>query len=266
MNKSVLVFIGTALLMTGCGGSSRDLVSLAKRMDAAVNAHDADAFVGFMADDVVIKGPDGSMHRGKDSARVWINGIIPGFHVESIGWQQSGDTVTWMSTVRSDAFGRMGVNPIKSNTMAVFHGDKLAYFVATLDNETQGKMEFLQFFAEVVEGKNVDAIDKFISPDLVEHQPLPPGTPQGREGVKAFFHVMLAAFPDLHVTPLVIMADGDKVLFSSTWEGTNKGNFMGKPASNKKYSWTVADLIRLADGKAVEHWGWDDMAERMGNH
>ncbi len=40
----------------------------------------------------------------------------------------------------------------------------------------------------------------------------------------------------------------------------------GKPATNKKYSWTVADLIRLADGKAVEHWGWDDMAERMGSH
>jgi len=23
------------------------------------------------------------------------------------------------------------------------------------------------------------------------------------------------------------------------------------------------DIIRVVDGKAVEHWGWDDMAERM---
>jgi predicted ester cyclase len=100
---------------------------------------------------------------------------------------------------------------------------------------------------------------------MVEHEILPPGIPKGRDGVKALFKMLQVAFPDLHGTPVVVMADGDKVLITATWEGTNKGKFMGKPASNKKYSWTVADLIRLADGKAVEHWGWDDMAERMGN-
>ena len=26
------------------------------------------------------------------------------------------------------------------------------------------------------------------------------------------------------------------------------------------------DFIRLLDGNAADHWGWDDMAERMGGH
>jgi predicted ester cyclase len=127
-------------------------------------------------------------------------------------------------------------------------------------------MLFSQFNEEVVNGNNIAAIDKYISPDFVEHEILPPGTPAGRDGVKAFFTMLHEAFPDLHSTPLVVMGDGDKVLFASKWEGTNTGKFMGKPATHKKFSWTVADVIRLANGKAMEHWGWDDMSERSGSH
>jgi steroid delta-isomerase-like uncharacterized protein len=159
------------------------------------------------------------------------------------------------------------VNPIRTNTFGVFRGDKLMYFSASLDQGTEGKMLFLQFAEVVINGKNLDAIDKFLAPGFVEHAFTPPGSPTGREGVRAFFKMMFEAYPDLHVTPLVVIGDGDKVLYSATWEGTNKGGFMGKPATNKKFSWTGGDVIRIADGKAVEHWGWDDMAERMmGNH
>jgi predicted ester cyclase len=164
---------------------------------------------------------------------------LPGFHVDSRGWQQSGDTVTWISTVHSDVFVRMGVDPIKVNTMAVFSGEKLHYFWAALDKETAGKMRFLHFYAEVVNGGNVDAIDKYVAEDMIEHQVVPAGTPS------------------------LILADGDCVFVYATWEGTNKVKFMGKPASNKKSSWGVADVIRLVDEKAVEHWGWEDMSGAM---
>ncbi len=265
MNRNILGLLAAVLLLAGCGGHHRDLVSVSKHMDAAVNAHDADAFVGFLAEDVLVKAPDGSLHRGKDSTRAWIAGLLPGFHVESMGWQQSGDTVSWMSTVQSDVFAQMGVNPIRTNTMGVFKGEKLQYFSASLNTESRGKMIFAQFYGEVVNGGNIDAIDKYVSADMVEHTMVPPGTPKGRDGVKAYFTMMREAFPDLHATPLIVLADGDKVFFSGTWEGTQKGKFMGKPASNKKLTWTVADVIRVVDDKAVEHWGWDDMIEMMGH-
>jgi predicted ester cyclase len=54
----------------------------------------------------------------------------------------------------------------------------------------------------------------------------------------------------------LLLAEGNLVFVAATWEGTNKGRFMGKPATNKKTSWPVADVIRIVDGKATEHWGW----------
>jgi predicted SnoaL-like aldol condensation-catalyzing enzyme len=263
MNKIGIGLIVAGCVLTGCRVEERNLVQVAKQMDASVNAHDAAGFTAMLANDVAAKGPDGTMHNGKDSVGAWMTTMLPGFHVDSRGWQQSGDTVIWMSTVRSDVFARMGVNPIKTNTMAVFTGEKLQYFHAALDRETTGKMIFVQFYADVVNGGNIDAIDKYITEDIIEHAPVPPGFPKGREGVKAYFKMIRAAFPDLHGTPSLILADGDYVLISATWEGTNKGKFMGKPGSNKPMSWTVADVVRLENGKAAEHWGWDDMSERM---
>jgi predicted ester cyclase len=256
--KTISGFFVAILVLAGCAGGNRDLVSLGKQADAFVNAHNIDGFAGLLADDVVLKGPDGSMHRGKDSAKAWMASMQSGFHVDSRGYQQSGDTLSWVSTVRSESFASMGINPIRTNTMAVYAGDKIRYFEADLDQESAGKMRFLQFYGEVVNGGNIDAIDNYITEDMIEHQPLPPGTPKGAAGVKAYFKMIREAYPDLHGTPTMILADGDKVLIYATWEGTNKGKFMGKPASNKKVSWGVGDIIRLVNGKAVEHWGWGD--------
>jgi predicted ester cyclase len=74
--------------------------------------------------------------------------------------------------------------------------------------------------------------------------------------VKAYFKMVREAYPDLHATPTLLLAEGNLVFVAATWEGTNKGRFMGKPATNKKTSWPVADVIRIVDGKATEHWGW----------
>ncbi len=258
MVKTISGLFVACLVLAGCAGGNRDLVSLGKQADAFVNAHNLDGFAGLLADDAVAKAPDGSMHKGKDSVKAWIGGMISGFHVESRGWQQSGDTLFWMSTIHSSAFAAMGVNPIRTNTMAVFAGDKIRYFQADLDQESAGKMRFLQFYGEIVNRGNLDAIDNYITEDMIEHQAVPPGTPPGREGVKAYFKMIREAYPDLHGTPTLILADDDKVLVYATWEGTNKGKFMGKPATNKKTSWGEVDVIRLVNGKAVEHWGWED--------
>jgi predicted SnoaL-like aldol condensation-catalyzing enzyme len=263
MRRILYCVVVAGLAFAGCTGPGRDLVTTAKQLDVMANAHDADGFSALLTDNVVAKSPDGTTHSGKDSVRAWIKGLMPGFHVDSHGFQQSGDTVSWMSTVHSDAFASMGLNPIKTNTMAVFDGNKVRYFEAAFDRETSGKLRFLQFYADVINGGNDDAIDNYLAPDFVEHQQLPPGTPTGREGVKSFFRMVHQAFPDLHGTPVLVMADGDLVLIWARWEGTDKGKFMGQPPTNKKLSWTVADVVRIVDGKATEHWGSDDMAMRM---
>jgi len=256
--KAIIVLFISALVLAGCAGQNRDLVPLGKQLDAYVNAHNIDGFAGMLADDAIAKAPDGTVHKSKDSVKAWMSGMMSGFHVDSRGWQQSGDTISWMSTVRSDAFAVMGVNPLQVNTMAVFAGDKVHYFEANLDEETAGKMLFLRFYNDVVNGGNINAIDKYVAEDLIEHQVLPPGASKGLAGVKWYFKMIHEAYPDLHGTPSLVLADGDKVFVYATWEGTNKGRFMGKSPTNKRTSWGVVDVIRIVDGKAVEHWGWED--------
>jgi len=263
MTKALCGLIVACAAVLGCSGSGTDLVSTAKQVDAVVNAHDLDGFGAALADNVTSTGPDGVTHTGRDSVKGWLSHLLPGFHVDSWGWEQSGDTVKWMSRVSSDAFAKFGINPIKTNTMAVFSGGKIIRFLATFDQETANKMRFMQFYADVVNGGNIDAIDKYVTEDLMEHQPLPPGVPKGAAGVKAYFKMVHEAFPDLHGTPSIVMADGDMVLVWGKWEGTNKGKFMGQAPTNRKVTWDVADVIRIVDGKATEHWGLDNMAQVM---
>lgn len=40
-----------------------------------------------------------------------------------------------------------------------------------------------------------------------------------------------------------------------TTEGTHQDEFMGIPATGKKISITEMHMVRVANGKAVEHWG-----------
>ena len=45
-----------------------------------------------------------------------------------------------------------------------------------------------------------------------------------------------------------------------TSTGTHSGDFMGIPATGKRVTFTETHIVRIANGKAVEHWGnQDDM-------
>ncbi len=139
MHKNAFLALVFALILAGCGGGHHDLIPLAKQLDVLANAHDADGFAAAMTDDAIFKGPDGSTHTGKDSIRAALGTMFQGFHVESHGYQQSGDTVSWESTLRSDAVSKTGLGSFKGNAMAVFSGDKVKYFGGKMGDETLAK-------------------------------------------------------------------------------------------------------------------------------
>jgi predicted ester cyclase len=53
------------------------------------------------------------------------------------------------------------------------------------------------------------------------------------------------------------------VVIRQTWSGTQKGEFMGIPPTGKSVSIGVIDIIRMADGKVMEHWGQMDSMGMM---
>ena len=117
-----------------------------------------------------------------------------------------------------------------------------------------------QRFVDGMNAKDTDAIGQLMSADFIDHD-LPPGQEPGIEGMVAMMRGFFAAFPDLKVTINQLIAEGDLVAATMTTEGTQTGEFMGMPASGKKISMTEMHMVRVVDGKAVEHWG---VADAMG--
>jgi len=116
-----------------------------------------------------------------------------------------------------------------------------------------------RFYDEVLNKKNLAAIDQISAANYVDHS-APPGVPPGLAGEKAWFAMLHAAFPDGRTTIEDIVADGDKVVVRGVMTGTHKGEFLGVPATGKKVEIRGIDMIRIQNGKSVEHWGqWDTM-------
>ena len=122
----------------------------------------------------------------------------------------------------------------------------------------QNKALVRQMVEEIFNRGNMSRADEFLAPDFVEREELPPGMPRDREGVKLLTTMLRSAFPDFKATIDDIVAEGDKVVIRQTWSGTHKGEFMGVPPTDKSVSFGVIDIIRIAGGKFVEHWGQMD--------
>ena len=123
----------------------------------------------------------------------------------------------------------------------------------------QNKEAVSRFNKEFIENENNQAFEDLIAPDFV-NQTAPPGVPQGPEGVLYFFNQFLRpAFPDLKVEIYDQVAEGDKVATRKAFHATHRGPFLGVPASNKKVVIEVIDIIRLRDGKFIEHWNILDL-------
>ena len=127
----------------------------------------------------------------------------------------------------------------------------------------QNKAVVRRLIDEVFNQGNISVVDDLATPGFIEHEDLPPGMPAGREGVKMLTSAMHGAFPDFHAAIEDLIAEGDKVVLRMTWKGTQKGEFLGIPASGKHLDITVIDILGFRDGKIVDHWGLMDNARMM---
>jgi steroid delta-isomerase-like uncharacterized protein len=118
-----------------------------------------------------------------------------------------------------------------------------------------------RLYSEIARG-NLDVIDELLATDFVEHEVVP-GVPPTREGVRQMFTGMRTGFPDFEIVVEDMIAEGDKVVVRGTMRGTQKGVFMGIPASGKAVNVPLADFFRLREGRVVEHWGVFDLGSMM---
>jgi predicted ester cyclase len=101
---------------------------------------------------------------------------------------------------------------------------------------------------------NLAGIDEAFAPGYVDRNPFPGATPD-REGFKQSVTKLRTAFPDFRYTVDDEIAVGDRLVHRLTAHGTQKGEFMGSPATGKQATWSEIHVGRIANGKVVEHWG-----------
>lgn len=119
----------------------------------------------------------------------------------------------------------------------------------------QNKAIVTRINKEYIEGGNQQAVYEIFAPDFI-NQTAPPGSPKGPEAIIYFFdQILRPAFPDLKVVIHDMVAEEDRVTTRKSFHATHKGDFFGVPATQKDVVMDVIDIIRLRDGKYVEHWG-----------
>jgi steroid delta-isomerase-like uncharacterized protein len=121
------------------------------------------------------------------------------------------------------------------------------------DETEQNKQVVRRFIEEVQNEKNWDAFDELHQPDFVNLS-APPGMPNDLAGGRMFLGAFLNAFPDSQFAVDDMIAEGDRVVTKKTFTGTHTAEFMGIPATGKPVKITFVDILRLRDGKIVEHW------------
>ncbi len=119
---------------------------------------------------------------------------------------------------------------------------------------------------------NTDAVNAYVEDDMIDHNPVI-GQEPGREGWKKTIDQARRAFPDLHITLDVVIAEDDWVMMRGRICGTNTGELeipgmdQKLPATGKKMEVLNMALARFKNGKMVERWLLRDerqFAEQMG--
>ena len=116
---------------------------------------------------------------------------------------------------------------------------------------------------DLINAGDIDGFGRQLADDFIEREEIP-GIPPTKDGVIQYFRLLLAAFPDMRMDVEDIIASGDKAVARVQVTGTNKGEFMGMPATGKSVSMKLIDITRFGDdGLAREHWGVADQLALM---
>jgi steroid delta-isomerase-like uncharacterized protein len=131
-----------------------------------------------------------------------------------------------------------------------------------MDSIKKANMDNYQKVMDMLNSGKMDDMGKYCADNMVDHQTFP-GQKPGLAGVKEAMTGFRAGFPDLKFTTNHITADSNMIWAQYTLTGTNSGPFMGMPPSGKSFKIEGMDLIRLENGKCVEHWGYDEHGKMM---
>jgi len=127
----------------------------------------------------------------------------------------------------------------------------------------KNKAIIIRFDEACVENNNEAALDELVSVHVINHA-AHAGMPKGKESFHHFLNALHAGLSDIKVTALLQVAEYDLVVTYKVIYGIHTGIFFGIPATGKPISIEAIEIIRLENGKYIEHWVQSNMAAVLG--
>lgn len=115
-------------------------------------------------------------------------------------------------------------------------------------------------FFEAVNRGALERFDQLVHPDYKDHLA---GQLPGREAVREYFKSIRVTFPDLIMTILATVAEGDRIAVHNRIEGTHTGPMGDVPPTGRRMSVEAFQLYRIENGQLAEHWEVADVASLM---
>jgi steroid delta-isomerase-like uncharacterized protein len=116
---------------------------------------------------------------------------------------------------------------------------------------SEGKQLIRDIKRHVINARDADAAHRYFAEDY--HNDVP-GRAPGRAGLQAALREFFAAFPDIHETVDVILAEGDLVASRSTIRATHRGPFLGIPGSGRAVTFAITEISTVRDGKIASQY------------
>ncbi|MDT7704654.1 MAG: hypothetical protein QOG20_261 [Pseudonocardiales bacterium] len=117
------------------------------------------------------------------------------------------------------------------------------------------------FIQELFTKGDLSAVDRYLDPGFVNHDPPFPGAPDGPEGMRQAAALFREALPDWHSDLDQLVAEGDTVVERFTASGTHRGELMNVVPTGNTIVLAGINIFRVRGDKIVERWGrLDDLA------
>ncbi|MFZ1618850.1 MAG: ester cyclase [Flavobacteriales bacterium] len=145
-----------------------------------------------------------------------------------------------------------GGNTTSQNT------ELLAHHTAMMKTDSLNKAQETTAKAiyDMVNASGTADIENLVAPDFTDHQADTSLKSTGIQLFKDEVAMFRTAFPDFHQDIMGMATNGDRTYVLLHITGTNTGAWGNMPATGKAIDVMGADVIRFANGKAAEHWGY----------
>lgn len=125
----------------------------------------------------------------------------------------------------------------------------------TNDGTAHNKQLADAFIQELFTKGDLDAVDRYLDPGFVNHDPPFPGAPDGPAGMRLAAAMFREALPDWHSEVEQLVAEDDIVVERFTASGTHRGELLGVPPTGRTLTLSGINIFRVNGDRIVERWG-----------